>query len=877
MSNLGQHGFLYKDDDKRNINFPVGGIGAGCIGLSASGRLTDWEIYNRPGKGTFNGLTHFAIKAEKNGELVDARMLHGPYDEGQAIGHYKMRLLQGFGHGTQAGALAGMPHFKENTFEAMFPTAKLSFSNDSFPGEVGLSAFSSFCAQKSEDSSLPAAFYVVSVENNTDEELDYFVTSVIANPSGEEGIHEFHQQENNNVLQLKKGKRSKFIDGDISVGCDGDDVSCQRYLFRGDWFDSLTVYWDEFKRPGNLQDRCYHEDDRTPNKTGLNPFDHGALSAKVTLKPGEKKDIRFAITWHYPEQEIYWRKTPEDHSGKLKNYYGTKSNNSVDVQNFVFKNWQRLEQQTLAFRDSFLKSTLPDPIKDAVTANLALLVTPTIIRLEDGMLWGWEGLNDATGSCEGSCNHVWNYQQALAFIFPDLERSLREGEYKYSMMESGGLSFRQILPLGSGFFDITPCVDGQMGSVIKTYREWKVSGDTTWLAEHWSSVKKIMEYTWSADNPDQWDPTKSGIVSGRQHHTLDMELYSPNSWLNSFYLTALKAMSEMSDAMDDAALSQQCQNLYIKGRKWCEEHLFNGEYFTQKIDISDKALVDRFAHLEHVVFNGDGEFFGTPINEVYWSKEHEELIYQIGNGCGIDQILGQWHAYVTGLGDVLDSDKVDKALETIYSNNYKPTLWDHANPCRTFAFEDEGGTANFTWPNNDKQSIPIPYAEEIFTGFEYAFASLLIYKGKVEQGLNIVKSARGRYTGKRRNPWSEIECGSNYVRSLSSFSLLTAWTQQVIDSVNHSVSIDLKSGEQTLPWFSGSSWGQIKSSDTEVIISVSDGELKLNSLSLGKELAFSRIELNGQAIPFNVEDKKVVFESSITLTTENVLKIILKN
>ena len=60
------------------VSFPLGGIGAGCIGLAGNGRLIDWEIFNQcSNKGSGNGMSHFAVRAEKNGEVVDARILNG--------------------------------------------------------------------------------------------------------------------------------------------------------------------------------------------------------------------------------------------------------------------------------------------------------------------------------------------------------------------------------------------------------------------------------------------------------------------------------------------------------------------------------------------------------------------------------------------------------------------------------------------------------------------------------------------------------------------------------------------------------------------------------------------------------------------------------
>ena len=118
---------------------------------------------------------------------------------------------------------------------------------------------------------------------------------------------------------------------------------------------------------------------------------------------------------------------------------------------------------------------------------------------------------------------------------------MRELDYKYNLRDDGGMPFRLQLPLGSEMWKFRPCVDGQFGGVIKVYREWKISGDTEWMRRLWPSVKKSIEFAWAETNEDLWDPEKKGVITGRQHHTLDMELFGPNSWLTGFYLAALKA------------------------------------------------------------------------------------------------------------------------------------------------------------------------------------------------------------------------------------------------------------------------------------------------------------------------------------------------
>ena len=65
----------YPNGHNSAISFPLGGIGTGSIGLSGAGQLIDWEIMNRPDKGSHNGYSHLAVKAERGGELVDVRVL----------------------------------------------------------------------------------------------------------------------------------------------------------------------------------------------------------------------------------------------------------------------------------------------------------------------------------------------------------------------------------------------------------------------------------------------------------------------------------------------------------------------------------------------------------------------------------------------------------------------------------------------------------------------------------------------------------------------------------------------------------------------------------------------------------------------------------
>jgi len=347
------------------------------------------------------------------------------------------------------------------------------------------------------------------------------------------------------------------------------------------------------------------------------------------------------------------------------------------------------------------------------------------------------------------------------------------------------------------------------------------------------------------DNPDKWDPDKTGVLWGRQHHTLDMELFGPSSWLTTMYLAALRAASIMADAIGDPAFATECRELAAKGGAYVDRELFNGRYYAQKLDLSDRSVLTPFdQHRKAGVLS-------EPFMEAYWSEEYGEIKYQIGEGCLTDQILGQWHADIAELGDLLAPENVRTALKTVFDENYRPSLRDHFNPCRVYAYEDESGLLNCTWPDETtKPALPAPYAEEVWTGLEYMMASHLIQRGLVDEGLTVVRAARARHDGSRRNPWNDIECGSYYIRALSSYALVNAYSGLSFDQRCGEIGFKpARAGDGVYFWSAGQGWGVVKLKGSTVTLTVKGGELAVSRLRLpGRSGA---VTVEGQAAERN--------------------------
>ena len=406
------------------------------------------------------------------------------------------------------------------------------------------------------------------------------------------------------------------------------------------------------------------------------------------------------------------------------------------------------------------------------------------------------------------------------------------------------MQFRMALPVGRERGNWRACVDGQMGGVIKTWREWKISGDTEWLRGVWDGVRASLEYAWSPANFDGWDRDRDGVLEGRQHHTLDMELFGPSSWLEGFYLLALKCGADMARAMGEDDAAREYEDLFEKGRLFTDRELFNGRWYCQKIDLSDRAKLEPYTEC--------GPATG------YWNEEAGEIKYQIGEGSEIDQLLAQWHANILGLGDVFDPAQRKTALVSLYRYNFAVPARGRYNPFRLYSVNDERGAVICVYPEGAKKpAIPIPYCQETMHGFEYALAGLMMSEGMIEEGLEIVRSIRDRYDGEKRNPWNEIECGSNYARSMAAFALIPILSGFVFDRVEKRIGFKPRVSRDAFRcfWSLEGAWGTAERTPDGLSLTLAAGQLPLSEVVT--DLDVKSVTVDGQPVPFTKDGDTV--------------------
>ena len=749
------------------VAYPIGGIGAGMFTLDGTGAFSHFSLRQIPN--FFNELLTFSALAIRDGGSVVSRVLEGPVPEWKLFFPYD-RHFASSGHGGGWKGF-GLPRFGEARFSARFPFANIKLMDAKVPLEVEVTGWSPFVPGNADVSSLPVGAVEYRFKNRLSRPLElvysFHSRNFLTDKYNKKG-QSVRGTKGGFVLQKDTEEEKPSAEASFAAWIDDPAAKADLAWFRGGWFDSQTLLWKNISA-GNVVENAALGD--------AEPSEGGSVYLPLRLEPGEEKTVRLLLAWYAPYSTVRVGHPAPAEGTKLdlKNDFHRPwySSRFPDI-DAVIAEWTKenahLRAATEKFTDTFYDTTLPPEVVDAVASNLTILKTPTVLREPGGKIWAWEGLCDEGGSCHGTCTHVWNYAQALPHLFPDLERSLRETEFFLSQDERGHQSFRSALPLGPAEHTFHAAADGQLGGIVKVYRDWRISGDTAWLKRLWPQARKSLDYC-----IETWDPEHRGALFEPHHNTYDIEFWGANGMCSSFYLAALRAAAVMGRALgDDVSLYEK---LTAAGKAWVEKELYNGEYFTQKIQWKGLRAADPV----------EGSKIGINMN---YSPEAKALLekegpkYQYGEGCLSDGILGEWMAWTAGLDPVLDPQKISSHVEAVHRHNFRHDLSEHANPQRpAYAFMHEAGLLLCTWPRGGALSLPFVYSEEVWTGIEYHVAAHLISFGRVEEGLQIVRACRDRYEGAIRNPFSEIECGHWYARAMSSYALLQALSGARYDAV----------------------------------------------------------------------------------------------
>ena len=813
------------------IALPIGGIGAGSVCMNGYGGLQDFSIRTRPENTAMPaGFTAnspeaaFAILHIK-GEPGVTRLVEGPFPP------FKI-FDQGLqGQGLRRGGFEGFPRFQKCVFKGEYPFGEAALSDASIPLSVTVTGWNPFIPLDDRNSGIPCAILEYALHNTSSHaieyEFSYHLSHLAPGCKPDQSGSMNASISGKGVFMNNREAPNAEAFGSSALIAIGETPRIKAMWLRSPgWeFDSLSALWREVSS-GHFTTNDGSNNVDTAGRNG------GSILLEGTLPPSQSRTHTVVIAWHFPNSYLSeglksestnvaggpgCRTVPADAAPPWRPFYAAQWKDARDVALYIDQNYASLRARSVKFKEALFSSTLPSHVLDAVSANLGILKSPTVLREENGNMWGWEGCFPDSGCCHGSCTHVWNYAQAIPHLYPHLERTLRDLELVRSMDERGHVTFRGAIPDGPVDHGFHAASDGQFGGIMKLYRDWQISGDTEWMKRMYPLARRSIDY-----GIRTWDPDRNGALFEPHHNTYDIEFWGAEPMCTSIYAGALSAMADMAKALGERDDATAYDDLARKSAAYMDQNLFNGQYYEQKVQyqgLRNTSFAESVAHVDE------------KSSEMQQLLKREGPKYQYASGCLSDSVIGVWMARLYGIDIPLDRAKLRSNLQSVFRHNFKTDLSQHANAQRPgYAMGHEPGLLLCSWPRGNKPTLPFVYSDEVWTGIEYEVASFLIHEGLVEEGLTIVKAARSRYDGRTRNPWNEYECGNWYARAMSSYALLGALSGFRYSAVERTLwfAPRLKTRPFQCFFSTASGFGTISLHDRTVTVNIIEGELSID-------------------------------------------------
>jgi len=709
-------------NELKYIGMPAGGLHSGTVYLGGDGRLWLWGIYNDDREGIDPKTV---LWNDGTGEVKVRNRDGASYIE-PAIAANKRMLEQGFAVKLNFQNKSIIKELKEEDweeviFEATYPVATIKYIDKNLPVDIIVKAGALFIPLDPDNSALPATVFAISIKNRSATAVEATVCGWFENGANkvtardEDGSRQNAAVRTDNYLAVS----SSFNPGNMETAQQRDaGTTCVACIGLNGQINTSAKPW--LAEEALFVTKNESRSEKKPSEKLV-----GSIATSQVISPGKTMEANYALSWHF-DHPLSKRldKLPET---KGSYYYGHRFKDALEVADYIARNFKRLHTQTLLWQQTYYDSTLPYWFLERTFLNIGTLATANTYRFANGRFWGWEGVN----ACEGTCTHVWQYAQAMARIFPSLERDCRERtDLGIAMHDDGGIVFR-------AEYETRPAIDGQAGTILRFYREHQMSANDTFLTTNWKRIKKAVSFMLAQDR------NGDGMTDTPMENTLDAVWEGEIAWIAGLCIAAARAAQLMAEEMKDDAFAHVCREYVEKGSKNMADKLFNGEYFIHRPD----------------------------------EKQGRKKLGSY-NTCHIDQVYGQGWAWQVGLGRLWDKHKTLSALRALWKYNFAPDVGPYIKTHtggRPYAVAGEAGMVMNTNPHNE----PMPYGDsvtwqlgyfhECMSGFEHQVASHMMAEGMVDEALVLTRTVHDRYHAAKRNPFNEIECSDHYARAMASY------------------------------------------------------------------------------------------------------------
>lgn len=337
-----------------------------------------------------------------------------------------------------------------------------------------------------------------------------------------------------------------------------------------------------------------------------------ALESTIHLAPGEEKEVRFVLSWHFPN---HFSALGPNLGHQYEHWFA----NALDVNQFLVKQHGNHRQKVVSFAETMLSTSLEPSVSFAWGAQLTTLIKSSWWT-KDGRFAIWEGLG-----CCGLHTTDITYQGSFALIalFPDLQRrQIRMGaEYQRADGRIPHFFAPDLLHVDGGF----DRVDMNPQFVMMVCRDYLWTGDKEYAKSLWPQVVRAMASTQKLDSDGDGIPD-----SDTRRNTYDQwDLEGSPAYICSLWLGALRSAIRLAQDLGEKAQAEEWTATLAKASANFVKRLWNGEYFN--LWVSDKGK--------------------------------DEC-------CMTDQLSGEWYTGLMGLGHSVPRANIMGALQAVNKYNF---------------------------------------------------------------------------------------------------------------------------------------------------------------------------------------------------------------
>lgn len=345
----------------------------------------------------------------------------------------------------------------------------------------------------------------------------------------------------------------------------------------------------------------------------------GALASTVKLKPREKAEIRFTMSWYFPHHMA-------SDGREMGHMYANWYKSAADANHFLCAQYDRHRAATEKFARTLTETSCGDAMAFAWSSQMSTLVVNTWWT-KDGGYAVWEGL----GCCGLSTTDV-DYQGSFPIValFPELklEQMKRIIAHQNELGQVPHNFAGDLDTVDRGFAR----VDMNPQFVMMAYRDYLWTGDKEYLTALWPHLVRAMAFTESLDSNGDGLPDRD--TSLQTYDAWGMR--GTPSYIASLWIGALRTGVKMAEVLQKQEDAKRWAALLTKASASFDALLFNGEYYSLWVD----------------------------------GKTRDEL-------CMTDQVCGEWFSHLIGLETTISEKNFKQSVASIIKYNFNPEFGLH--------------------------------------------------------------------------------------------------------------------------------------------------------------------------------------------------------